>query len=347
MRAQKLVLTDNKTGREYVHSDSAFYFSHSITRILAELQTAHLAQIITDKIELDAYRDFLQPLGTDPIPITDYLLATRADPSLHSIFKSVYNSLTGCKSIVLALTDSEFFHLGTVPELLNLYLDKTSAEAQHFRHSVCFKRLKLSCEHSREMAFLKGCAFYSSIKGVCHQEETSLMEFCSIGKGVSIELERFTYVNNCSLRACELAGVWEINRPLRVLENTCFHTVSIRIDGRVMFVTVFFGRNDDLKKVYGSVGEIEFLGSRVLERVVQRRPGVCSVWGLRLFKACETMSRAFVEAAEFVREYLSGDVKGICERVANEETGVYCLFDLLEVQSHEEMVRFREENCLV
>lgn len=43
-----------------VLSDSLFYFSHQISRILLELHDLYFEKICTHKIEIDAYRDFLQ-----------------------------------------------------------------------------------------------------------------------------------------------------------------------------------------------------------------------------------------------------------------------------------------------
>jgi len=345
MRAKKFVLLD-ESGLEYVQSDSAFYFSHTITQILADLQKAFLTRIIAEKIELDAYRDFLQPLGTNSTTIEEYLVTSKANPCQHDIFKSIFNFLTDQESIVLALTNSEFFHLGTVNEIMSFYFDLTSTEAFNFRHSVCFKKLKFKFEGKHKKNITNGCVYYTTIKGDCCQKEGSLMEFCYIGEDILIEQEKNSYINNCSLKACELIGKWDTSEPLKVPESTCFHTMCIKIGDKTKFVTVFFGRNDDLKKLYESVADIEFLGRRMLEGVLVI-PEINSVWGLRIFQASDTMSESFVRAIQFVEEYLSGDVKGLCKKIINEQKDVYCFFDLLDLQSHEEMIKFREGNFLI
>jgi hypothetical protein len=58
---QKNVCVDKNT----VLSDSLFYFSHSISRILLELHDLYFEKICHYKIEIDAYRDFLQVKNKD------------------------------------------------------------------------------------------------------------------------------------------------------------------------------------------------------------------------------------------------------------------------------------------
>ena len=102
-------------------------------------------------------------------------------------------SLGKVKTTVVALADSEFFHLGTVPEILELYLSEKSDEAHRFRPAICF-------DHT-------GGVYYSQLSpGRCQLSGSCLMEFCFVDEGVALELEESTYVNSIMLRACELRG---------------------------------------------------------------------------------------------------------------------------------------------
>lgn len=70
MRQLNVCLDDNN-----VLSDSLFYFSSNITRLLLEFHDLYFDKICQFKIEIDSYRDFLQPLGTHPLSIEQYLKA--------------------------------------------------------------------------------------------------------------------------------------------------------------------------------------------------------------------------------------------------------------------------------
>ena len=88
-----------------VLSDSLFYFSHKISKLLLDLHLKYFQRICLNKIEIDAYRDFLQPLGNEPISLDDYLKSTTSNNQ--DLFQDLYDSFnTKHQSLVVNLTNS-------------------------------------------------------------------------------------------------------------------------------------------------------------------------------------------------------------------------------------------------
>jgi fucose-1-phosphate guanylyltransferase len=71
MRDLDIVLKKNDS--EYVYTDSVFYFSHRVTRDLISFYDSTFDAIKANKVEVDGYRDFLQPLGTKPLDLNSFL----------------------------------------------------------------------------------------------------------------------------------------------------------------------------------------------------------------------------------------------------------------------------------
>lgn len=338
MRVSKIILND-EADNEYVYSDSSFYFSHAITKELRTFQQDHLADIISMNIEIDAYRDFLQPLGTEQINLNDYLASAKSDLS---IFKDLYKSMSHRKSVIVALSDSYFFHLGTIHELFDFYINQSSPETEKFQKSICFTRLKFNNENILDLSSIASCVYYSKLSNQCILSPNSIIEYCYIDEGVTVELGDYSYLNNCSLRLSEL----ENKCVFKIPANICMHTVSI-IDsdsGRNKYVTIFFGRNDELKKTYSCVEEIVFLGKVLSGELIgsMLKPERNSIWDMQVFQGADTMSESFELAQTFVEHYLNDG--SVDMRAENSNTRVYCLFDLLRVQNYADMIKFREEN---
>lgn len=358
MRATPGVIQlDTKSGQEYVNCDSSFYFSHAVSRMLKHLQEQHLDTLVADRIELDAYRDFLQPLGSQPLSLDEFLVSAKSQAA---VFRDVYTTFAGLRTAVLALSHSQFFHLGTIPEILELYL-ADSDEARSFRRAICFTHRKPAKGSDLGVDVVAGAAaerrgglYYSRLNEACRLSATSLLEYCFVGDGLALELEDGAYVNSCRLRASELSDAnGSLNRLFRVPKNTCMHTVAIRAAGRddnqVSYVTIFFQRDDDLKKGYESLSDLNWLGKTLSQTMANQLTSspelapACSVWSLRVFRAASTMSESFVSALRFCHSYLQ-------EKEAEKEDSsldvsgqLYSLFDILRLQSFESMIQFREE----
>jgi hypothetical protein len=285
--------------------------------------------------EIDAYRDFLQPLGTQPLPLQKYLepLNTNA----HPILTDIYNLFAGRKCLVMALEFSDFFHLGTINELLDLYLNLDSEFSKNFRQSLGFTRVKNS---QLPISTSKGCILNSKLGKQTSLSDRSIMEYCVVGDEVD-----FRVGHNCFLSNCMVQGR-QINNTIEVFDNICMNTVPVNIDSMVKYVTVFFNKNDDLKKTYDSLGELQFLGKKLPTKVVQMLNGHLEsncVWNLKIFKSYESMSESFLKSLEFVNGYLNENVEGYFE---TDFDHLLSLFNLLRYQNFEKIISYRQENGL-
>jgi fucose-1-phosphate guanylyltransferase len=59
--------------KEFVYTDSVFYFSHRVIKDLISFYDSMFQDIVTNKVEVDGYRDFLQPLGSQPLDLQSFL----------------------------------------------------------------------------------------------------------------------------------------------------------------------------------------------------------------------------------------------------------------------------------
>lgn len=343
---EDVVQVDRQTGQEYVNCDSSFYFSHTVSRMLKQFQERHLDSLIANRVELDAYRDFLQPLGSQPIGLDEFLASAKSQAN---VFREMYAAFAGLSTAVIALTNSEFFHLGTVHEIFELYLDDTE-QANRFRRAICFTDSKPGS--SRGGSGGTGGLYYSRLNEHCQLSDKSLMEFCSVGEGLSLHLEDWAYVNTCRITASELNRADTNQRSFRVPKDTCLHTVAVRVRtehsvsaGKVSYVTICFQRTDDLKKNYKSLADLKWLGktlpAALASRLTTSSDSGCSIWSLRVFRAKDTMTESFVSALSFCQSYLEDTVDGSEVDAASGQ--LYSLFDILRLQSFESMIQIRED----
>lgn len=324
-----------------------FYFTHAITRDLLNFHAKHFSEILSQQIEIDAYRDFLQPLGSAPLSLANYLEAIKPT-AWHPIFTDLYTLFKGRSTLIMALRDSDFFHLGTMSELLDLYLSATSPLAESFRRALGFTRLKSSKLPTDNAHNIAGCVLSSRLGKNTTTNEQSLLECCVTDDVTRIRVGQMCYLSNCMILNEEAA-------MLEIPDNVCMHTMPIKaaVGGEFAYVTVFFDRRDDLKKAYSSLDKCHFLGKCIpnkLVRVLQDRigPGAssnnCSIWSLKIFYAFSTMSESFRRSLEFVHRYLNKDE---VDFESDRLTESFSLFDLLKCACFEKMLSYRLENQLI
>lgn len=336
MNDKKVVLYDEEI-KEYVYTDSEIYFSHEVTKILRQFYEKFFDQIVLEKIEIDAWRDFLQPLGSRPISLDDYLLSAN---SWLQMFVELYELLLGKETSVISLFDSHFFHLGTTSELLDFYLDENSQDSLRFRKSICFTNQKFNRNNINDFENLKGCIYYSKVNEQSKLNAKSLIEFTFIDEGIRLCLGDFAFVNNCMLSALEMPELR--GAQIEVPSNVFMHTISIKVDNGLRYVTIFFDKDDNVKKVYKDLKSLIFLGKHLPDDLIKamENPKKNSVWGLKIFNAEKTMSESFVTSLRFIKAYLNGDLNDML----NEKLVSYSMFDLLEMNDCEDMIEFRERN---
>lgn len=330
MKQLDIVLDDPKIG-PYVFTDSVFYFSHQISQCLLEFYELYFNQVVQLKIEIDAYRDFLQPLGNSPLSLEDYLTPFRSSGSnvITEIFSRLYESLKGRTSLLLALNDSDFFHLGTLAETLELYFGH-SIYGEKFRKNVC-------------MNIKSSLAVNSTIGRGVTLSESSLVDYCHFDDEVSLDVGAYCYVNNCMVDKSEFDYSSTKRPSLKVPDNVSLHTIAI-VDPQsnaTKYVTIFIDQRDDLKKMYDNLASVRFLNLNLRSELVAKL-GECkpTIWQLKLFTAFDTMSESFVRSVTFLNDYLQ--TENSLEFDQNERR--YCLFDLLNYQNFEKMISYREGN---
>ena len=99
--------TDTSNDEEWAFTDSAFYFSYKVSKVLLEYWNESLAGKIT--CEIDCYGDFMRPLGKKAT--TDYLEdmsnvvqgAGSGESDITTIRKALYDKLKGFELTALPL----------------------------------------------------------------------------------------------------------------------------------------------------------------------------------------------------------------------------------------------------
>ena len=252
----------------------------------------------------------------------------------HKALTEIYKLFRGRSALIAALKDSEFFHLGTINELLDLYLNSESQFAAEFRKSLGFTRLK----NSNFDVKTNCCIMNSKLSGKTSISDGSILEYCLVDETTKIDIGRNCFISNCLAKS---------EQNLQVADNICLHTIAVIIGDEFKYSTVFFDRRDDLKKVYGDLRELKFLGKNLPQKLVEYLESSetkmnNTIWELRLFRAYDTMSESFEKSLDFVNRYLNN------ENVDFElSLGLYSLFDLLNNRCYERMISFRKDNRLI
>lgn len=309
---------------EFIYTDSVFFFNSNITKILSDYSDKYLDRITQYNIDVDAYRDFLQPLGSNPLKYENYIQSVNSNEH-DEIFKELYDRLIQKRALVIALNDSKFYHLGTINELLNYYLDDNQ-ESIEFRENICFQNLKNSNINAN------GCIQHSNLVNIKSNGNKYLLEYCLIDQ--EIVLNDYCYLNNCKFTKEECKTISQIIIP----SDICMHTIAITENCQRKFVTIYFNRNDDLKKYYLELKEVKFLGkklndSKFIDQIIESNSRRFSIWDLKLFSSEVNMSLSFVKAVEAIHTILN-DLPDI--KIRN----TYSLFELLEICDFEGMMHF-------
>ena len=122
---------------------------------------------------------------------------------------------------------------------------------------------------------------------------------------------------------------------------------------QISHVTIFFSKNDDLKKVYNNLESVLFLdkklGKELAKALLEPEEGSirASIWNLRLFRAYRTMSQSFHESLEFINDYLRSESDEQSYLLKLNDAKCYSLFDLLDVLSLKSMISYRLVKSLI
>lgn len=292
------------------------------------------SDILSNGIEIDAYRDFLQPLGSEPLALPEFLVPQPL--KAHHVLTEMYNLFRGRTSLVVALHNSEFFHLGTVNELLDLYLNRNSALAKSFRQTIGFTHLK-NAGVTSSSAFQDSCIINSRLGENTSIQDGSLLEYCFVSPNTQLTVGRNCFISNCLINS---------DSALNIPDNVCLHTIPAIIEDKLQYFTIFFDCRDDLKKVYTDLSQVRLLNKQIPMKVVDllRTNGThsISIWSLKIFQGYASMNESFNKSLVFVQQYLD---EKFDDCVSNDQSR-YSLFDLLKNRSFHAMISFRKSNGL-
>ncbi len=91
---------------EYVFTDSNFYFTRNVVEKLLVYAKKYYDDFVRFNIELDAYKDFLQPLGTHKMSLHSYLNIPRSNYVVDthgSLFGDLYQIISNQRAYVITL----------------------------------------------------------------------------------------------------------------------------------------------------------------------------------------------------------------------------------------------------
>ncbi|XP_055346636.1 fucose-1-phosphate guanylyltransferase-like isoform X2 [Paramacrobiotus metropolitanus] len=289
-------------GIPFVISDSAYWFDMEIVGKLERFYQKHGIP----EVEVDAYGDFLQPLGD--AATQDYIDKGK-NAKLSDTRRDLFSCLRDAPVQVLFLPQSLFLHLGTMPEYL---------------HNV------LSDKMFRECFDIRNTCMKSSISSDCDISPKAVLEYCNFSAPVKVN-------DNCFLSGC----CAKIGDPVEIPEGTFMHTVVISKDGRRCYATIFCGIGDDIKREVDAKNVVDLmlfnkpLSSYGAFRSMRHEPKL-SLWTLKLFKICSTPDLSFYKSLEQINSLRNGMEVGL-ER----DESMISMSDVLALKDVQGMLELR------
>ncbi|XP_075038028.1 fucose-1-phosphate guanylyltransferase [Mixophyes fleayi] len=319
---------DDVPSSEVVYTDSLFYMSHSTVRVLL----GFYEELGIIKCEIDAYGDFLQALGPDAT--LDYTENTanvsKIESQLSEVRKQIYFLLRGTDFTVIVLNNSKFYHIGTLQEYLYHFTSDACLRAELGLQSKVFSIVPDQDENSNKNT----CVIQSILDAKCKVSPHTVIEYSKLGPDVSVG------------EYCIISGSCISIRSV-VPDKSFVSSLCLMIDGRLMYATILFGIEDNLKRSVGSLSDVNSLqifgrsllqclgrwGIEVSEELFSGDQK--SLWSARIFPGCATSEESVLASVKMLNA-----VRG---RSAVEFGGVRML-SIEEMLSHknvEEMLDFR------
>lgn len=286
------VVIDQKTKNEFIYSDSCYFFAADVIERLLSFFHRHKCRT---NVEIDAYGDFLQPLGVDST--LDYVEKTNCpSKELSVVRRELYDLLNDVDVRAFLFPRSKFYHLGTFKELIDFYCcdEKFLDEFEFCRR--CF--VDLVGEPPKNFTpSIDGCVMCCRLKFDSVVPDKCLIEVCDFPNG--IELENSSILSNC-----------RSNKRQKLPPNVFLTTLAVDGDGGVVsFVTVFFAVYENLKQSYDKIDEVTFLNVRLVDALNIWRfkkstfddDKPRALWYAKIFPSFSTMEESFDDAVERIR----------------------------------------------
>lgn len=321
-----------RDGQELVYTDSTYYVDYGTAKTLLTL----LSEIVPLTCEIDAYGDFLQALGR--LATVDYTEnianVTKKENSLVEVRKKIFHRLKGTELNVILLNNSKFYHLGTTEEYLFHFTSDPCLRTELGLLSSAFS----NCSTSESLEKTRPCVMHS----VLHPSVT-------VSPGSVVEYSRLDDEVKVGTR-CIISSCW-ISSGLSVPSDTFLHSLSVNLNGKMGFVTLVFGVEDDLKKNVASPADMKALSffKVSLEDCVGlwgwspenvRFSGdrsACSLWNACIYPVCSDLKDSLMMSLEMVNA-LDGGSKFTLPN----NTILTSLQESLQNKNLEEMLKFRK-----
>uniref|UniRef100_L7M084 GDP-fucose pyrophosphorylase domain-containing protein n=1 Tax=Rhipicephalus pulchellus TaxID=72859 RepID=L7M084_RHIPC len=280
--------------KEFAYTDSAFFFDCSVVDKLIKFYT----QIKPVTQEIDAYRDFLQLLGSRSRSCVSQAGDGGAGDQL-----GVQQILQDCELHVVVLPLSKFYHLGTMQEYIdNLCFSETFAEELQ---TCRFVHSKLIPFEDCQPTNISGVVMRSLIHPKSTVPRSTVVECCRFE--VPVKLGDMCILSNSRLENL-------VDRVVEVPGKAIIFTVSVKSDTCKGYVTLAFGIDDDLKLAVRDARELSYFGKRLgqlenhklvtCDSLFKTSSAASTLWEAKLFSVKPTMTEAFLATVDLVQAVL-------------------------------------------
>lgn len=301
MRSKGAVLPEffNPEG-ESILIDSSYFIDYDTLAKLINYYT----KVQPLKYEIDSHGDFLQALGTkaDSSYISNMDNAVNQSQSLLKMRQEVYEVLRGTPLFALVLKESKFYHIGTTKEYIYHFCENKVLQSElGLQQDVCSRYTGESFQKGAvsEASCVMNCSLPANIT----IPDNVVLEFCRF-EG-SMHIGKNSIISNCSF-------VNQSPDPISLPQNVFLHTVCIKHLDKMMYATVVFDVDDNLKKGHpqSDVSNLVFLGKSLKaifcqssthpESIFEADEEKCTLWNAKLFQPQPTMEQAFAHALRIV-----------------------------------------------
>nr|XP_055023690.1 fucose-1-phosphate guanylyltransferase [Misgurnus anguillicaudatus] len=321
-----------RDGQEFVYTDSTYYVDYGTAKTLLTL----LSEIVPLKCEIDAYGDFLQALGR--LATVDYteniVNVTKKENSLVEVRKKIFHRLKGTELNVILLNNSKFYHLGTTEEYLFHFTSDPSLRTELGLLSSAFS----TCSTSESLEKTRPCVMHSFLHPSVTVSPGSVVEYSRLDDEVKVGTR------------CIISSCW-ISSGLSVPSDTFLHSLCVNLNGKMGFVTLVFGVEDDLKKNVASPADMKALnlfkvsledcvGLWGLSPEKVRFSGdrsACSLWNACIYPVCSDLKDSLMMSLEMVNALDGGSEFTLPNNIT-----LTSLQESLQNKNLEEMMKFRK-----
>eukprot|EP00058_Branchiostoma_floridae_P026233 XP_002611723.1 hypothetical protein BRAFLDRAFT_63586 [Branchiostoma floridae] len=349
--ASTVFLQNTNNAEPLVYTDSAFYFDHQTGNKLLDFYKKNKPL----NCELEAYGDFLRPLGPNATDEYVNIAANvcEATSELAPTKTKLFKLLKGLPLHVVLLNNSRFYHLGTTAEYLDHLCCNTSFQSELGLSpkvfTAIFDKENKASEALHQLPKLSQvqdevCLMHSVVSSDATIGRRSVVEYGDIGKDVNVGA-------NCIISNCVLEA--KIATRCIVPDYTFMHTVAVveKETKLLRYVTIVFDIRDDMKKSVApnDAGKLRYYGmslddvAKCLQKPTPQQlfpsnAQSCSLWNGKLFPLSDDMTTSASVAMEMVRALHAGKkcpVSGDITRVS--------VANVMSERSTAGMLQFRDE----